>query len=136
MQRPLLLCVVLAACAHVPPPAAEPPPDSRQDIHSAATPDVKVTHVALDLTLDFAAKVVKGTVELAVAPHQKHTLVLDTKNLVIHEVTGADGGVRAWKLRPTNAKLGEPLEIELRPDDAKVRVAYETTAGAEALQWL
>jgi leukotriene-A4 hydrolase len=136
MQRPLLLSVVLAACAHVPPPAAEPPPDSRQDLHSAATPDVKVTHVALDLTLDFAAKVLKGTVELTVAPHQKQTLVLDTKNLVIHEVTGAEGGVRAWKLRPTNARLGEALEIELRPDDAKVRVAYETTAGAEALQWL
>src|SRR5689334_651288 len=125
MQRLLVLCVVLlAACAHAaPPPPAEPGADSRQDLHSAATPDVRVTHVALDLTLDFVAKVVKGTVDLSVAPHQKPTLVLDTKNLVIHSVTGADGGVRAWKLRPTNAKLGEPLEIELRPDDAKVRVA-------------
>src|SRR6188508_903932 len=118
MQRPLLLVVIVAACAHTPPPPAASVPDSRQDIHSAATPDVKVTHVALDLTLDFTAKVVKGTVDLSVAPHQKHTLALDTKNLVIHSVTGADGGVRAWKLRPANGKLGEPLEIELRPDDA------------------
>jgi aminopeptidase N len=103
--------------------------------------------VNLDLTLDFQARRVHGTVELDLnAPviqvlgpegeRWKSSLVLDSQGLVIQEVTGDDGKPRPWVLGPEDPRIGAALTITLEQTDKKVRIAYHTTERSAALQWL
>ncbi len=111
---------------------------ARKDRHSHAEPDrVRMQHLALDLTLDFAAKVVRGTATVRfVRPDPQAPLVLDTFGLAIEAVTGADGKPRAFVVGKEDPALGAPLTVTLVGSDAEVTVRYATTARAEALQWL
>ena len=123
----------------------------RGDIHSYARPGLaRVTHVALDLAVDFHAKVLKGSATLTFerppgAPADA-PLVLDTKGLVIEGVTRPDlrgGGAAQGVGQPVPFEpgkndpiLGAPLSITLPADATSVRIAYHTTADSTALQWL
>ena len=118
------------------------PLDDRMDVHSFARPDtVRVTHVDLDLTLDFDAKVARGHADLTLKrAGETPSLILDCNGLVIDGVraVGADGALspRGFALGKAVEHLGEPLTVTLLPGDQKVRVLYRTAPGAEALQWL
>ncbi len=109
-----------------------------RDVHSLSEPDrVRVTHLELDLALDFEAKVARGTAELALERGDPVALlVLDTHELAIDGVSGSDGSPRRWTFGASQGRLGKPLRIELLPEDERVSVAYATTARSEALQWL
>jgi leukotriene-A4 hydrolase len=119
-------------------PAARAALSDRRDQHSFAEPDkVRARHVALDLTLDFDAKVVRGTAEIGFdRPDPKAPLVLDTLGLKVAAVVGDDGKPRAFDLGKDQPVLGAPLTVTLLPGDAKVKISYQTTDRAEALQWL
>ena len=107
------------------------------DIHSFARPDlVRVTHLDLDLDLDFESKRIGGTVELRLDRKDRDApLILDTQGLDIVSVRGS-GSPRKFALGTPVPELGQPLRIELGPDDASVHVRYRTSPGAKALQWL
>ena len=84
--------------------ATTPPTAQARDVHSYARPDeVRVTHVALDLTADFATQELAGraALDLSVSPGASR-LVLDTFDLAIRQVTTPDGHT----LRHTLAKGG------------------------------
>ena len=138
-------------CATTAPPAPAAAPASPElspaalatlsdphDQHSYAQPDkVRARHVALELTLDFAAKVVRGTAEITFdRPDATAPLILDTLGLEINAVTSGDGQPRAFTLDKPQPVRGAALSITLLPGDSKVKVRYATTARAEALQWL
>ena len=108
------------------------------DPHSFAQPNrVRVTHIALDVTLDFEAQSLGGHVDLEVTRLDgEYPLVLDSLGLVIDAVTGIDGEPRKYELGKERDGFGQPLSIDLIPGDHSVRVAYHTLPGAEALQWL
>jgi aminopeptidase N len=117
-------------------------PDSI-DAHSFGNPhQVRPTHIDLDLTADFARKVIRGSATLTVArADESAPLVLDTRALSISRVEAA--AARGDEFKETPFELGQPdkilgaaLSITLPPDAARVRVHYETSPGATALQWL
>jgi aminopeptidase N len=126
-----------------PPPPAESrsaatAADDTQDVHSYAKPgDARVTHVALDLRADFAAKTLAGTATLSlqIAPGATH-VVLDTQDLEITKVTGAGGKDLKFALGATDKILGRPLTIDVTPDDKRIVISYRTSPQAAALQWL
>jgi leukotriene-A4 hydrolase len=120
-----------------PAPAARTQPIP-MDIHSHSQPNrVRVTHVALDLELDLEERRATGAVELDFERADPEApLVLDSMALEIQGVSGSDGEPREWELGPSDASLGSPLTVRLRPDDRRVRIAYRTTEGAQAMQWL
>jgi leukotriene-A4 hydrolase len=64
-----------------------------QDWHSFARPQIaRVTHVALDLALDFEAQRIGGTATLDIqAADGAQEIVLDNKGLEISAVTDANG---------------------------------------------
>ena len=111
-------------------------PDAK-DIHSFAQPEVaRVTHVALDLTADFAAKRIGGTATLDVqaAPGARE-IVLDSKGLEIANVTDDKGRDLPYTEGDADPNLGAPLTVTL--DGAKqIRIAYKSGPEAAALQWL
>ncbi len=146
---PLLACACLAVTAAcrdaTPPPMSATPPTTPpasaatvRDPHSAARPDeARVTHVALDLTADFAARTLSGTATLTLArTGSAAALVLDTADLTIVKVTDASGHALAHAFGAKDAILGQPLTITLTPEITKVVVDYRTSPQASALQWL
>ncbi|HYG28612.1 MAG TPA: M1 family metallopeptidase [Allosphingosinicella sp.] len=145
-MRTLLIAafaILVASCARTAePPQAAPAPvltsAEARDIHSFARPEVaRVTHVALDLALDFAARRVAGTATLDVeAQPNAPEILLDTKGLEIEAVTDAAGGrALQWNLGEGNEIMGRPLGVRL--DGARrIVVRYRSGPDAAALQWL
>ncbi len=111
------------------------------DPHSYSNPgEVRVRHISLDVDVRFEARVLEGSATLSFDAPQDDTLVLDTRGLVIHAAEGAsaDG---AWhpanfELGAEDGILGAPLWVHLAAGDRRVRIAYTTSPGATALQWL
>jgi leukotriene-A4 hydrolase len=143
MHKVVLVCLVglLAAChAQAPSSPSTPQAPARvvRDVFSHARPEeVRVTHLALDVTLDFAGKKVDGSVTLSFErPDPAAPLRLDSQDLAIAEVRGADGKPRHWQLGEASPGLGAELAVTLEPGDRSVTIRYATGAAAEALQWL
>ncbi len=132
---PSFACLaLLSACASLPTPAVP----VMKDVHSQSEPTVtQVTHVDLDLTLDFDRKVLHGTATLQFHRHRPDgPLVLDTDGLDITSVRGEDGVERRFELGARHPLLGSALTIQLAPGDTRVVVGYATRPDAAALQWL
>ncbi len=122
--------------------------DPGHDYFSFANSDQFVTrHLELDLTVDFAARQLAGSVRLSMErlDPAARELVLDSRTLHIESVSVAlpDGSAKdaEFLIGASVRKLGEPLTISLPdgfdPDPAfSVTIHYRTDPGATALQWL
>ena len=129
-------------------PELKPPPaDARavaaaRDEHSYAEPDVvAVTHLALDLALDFGQKTLSGTATLDLDWRNPAatTLVLDSRQLRIDTVEAGDGATWApvqFEVAPPDPILGSKLTVTLGRQAPKVRLRYRTVPEASGLQWL
>jgi aminopeptidase N len=120
-------------------PAAAPILDAPDavDAHSHARPhEARVTHVALDLKADFAAKRMEGsaTLDVQAAPGVDE-IVLDDKGLEIGSVTDGAGRKLAYSVGASDPLLGAPLTVRLG-GARRIRIAYRSGADAPALQWL
>lgn len=131
LARALAVLVAVAGIA-----SAE---DRRHDEHSYAEPDRVVTKdLALDLTVDFRAKQLRGTATLALDWRAPGPLVLDTRDLAIAKVEQlvADKWVRAkFTLGKRDRVLGRKLTIDA-PAAPQVRITYRTSPAASGLQWM
>ncbi|MCP3943481.1 MAG: M1 family metallopeptidase [Desulfobacteraceae bacterium] len=120
------------------------------DYHSYANPnEVIVTHIDLDLAVDFEKKQLSGTVELDIdVVKKKHKgpleLVLDTRDLAISKVmliTPKHKPKRLhYRLGESDAILGSSLTIKLpgmvAHKKAKIKIEYTTSPQSSGLQWL
>ena len=110
------------------------------DPHSFSRPDlVAVTHLDLDLTVDFEARRLSGLASLRV--ERRHAgaeeLLLDTRGLDILEVRFDDAPAPVpFRLGLELPFLGRSLSVPLGETTRVVRVAYRTRPDAAALQWL
>ncbi|MAB78298.1 MAG: aminopeptidase [Planctomycetes bacterium] len=138
MKNSVILTGLLALAGCVAQSKSSPEALIPLDPHSFAQPNrVRVTHVALDLTLDFEARSVRGHVDLELDRRDgDFPVVLDSMGLVIDGVTGVDGNARKFTLGEEREGFGQRLSIDLIPGDHSVRVAYHTKPEAQALQWL
>ena len=108
------------------------------DVHSFARPlEARVTHVALDLAVDFDAKRIGGTATLDIdrKPDAKE-IILDDKGLEIESVTDGSRQPLQWKVGAKDPNLGAPLAITLRPDTRRIAIRYKSGPEASALLWL
>jgi leukotriene-A4 hydrolase len=116
--------------------------EEAQDEFSFAQPQVaRVTHVALDLSLDFAARDIGGTATLdVVAADGAREVVLDSNGLRIESVADSAGDALAWQIGETVEGKGAPLTIALPEADTdaprRIVITYKSAPEAEALQWL
>jgi aminopeptidase N len=107
------------------------------DPHSYAKPlEARVTHVALDLGVDFDTKRVSGTATLDIdrKPDAKE-IILDDKGLEIQSITDGEKPLQ-YKIGAVDEDLGAPLAVTLNPDTKKLVIAYKSAPNAQALQWL
>jgi aminopeptidase N len=114
----------------------------------------RVTHIELDLRVDLEDKVISGVVglEFKRLDPRATQIVLDTKDLMINDVSqkatdvlgATDKNQTIWVSRPFHLEkpdpiLGSALVIDLPPSRKTVesiRIDYETSPKASALQWL
>lgn len=107
------------------------------DVHSYARPhEARVTHVALDLSIDMARKEVggKATLDIVAKPGAKE-IVLDDRDLRIDRITSEDGKPLHWLVGKSDENLGAPLTVSIG-DTRKIVIYYKAAPDAGALQWL
>src|SRR5688572_16037127 len=149
MKRFLIFLTLIAmfACRNEQPqqtttqPAAPEPAQGAavRDPHSYSRPDeVRVEHIALDLSVDFAKKQLSGTATLRIKNNTgAKTLALDTHTLEIRRVTLQPSGAQApFKLGNADPIFGSALEIPITADTTSVAIEYSSSPSAKALQWL
>ena len=118
-----------------------------QDPYSYANLEqMRVRHAELNLTVDFASRILTGQVSLVVERLDDKTgeLVLDTRGLDIRRVALNQSGAKLrdlpWRLGEADPILGAPLVVDVstagRRGRFSITVDYSTRPGAEALQWL
>jgi len=137
-SRRLLLIVVaflsLVAARHraVAPPAREP----LADVFSASNPrSVEASHLSLDLTVDFDAQVLRGSVTHTLLNHAgARQFIVDTNGLDVDGVF-VDGAAASWTYGVPAAN-GTPVVIDIDPRAAAVRIDYHTRPTSVGLHWL
>ncbi|MGI4759898.1 MAG: M1 family metallopeptidase [Janthinobacterium lividum] len=120
----------------MPAPTTPPPADPHSYAQGPALP-----HLRLSLSVDFAQQTLAGSATwlLAEPLAAATTLVLDTRDLTIEGVqAGSESSAASvpYALAAPDAVLGQALHLELPAGTATVRIAYRTSLGAAALQWL
>ena len=125
--------ILPVASAPLPPPA---------DPHSYADGSpVRVSHLALALTVDFERRTLAGRATWQLAnPNAAREVVFDTRELTIEAVDLLDAADQAtpasFTLASPDPVLGQALRVVLAPTTVAVRIAYRTAPTAAALQWL
>ena len=151
LALPLFASLMMTAChsdtdattAPAAAPAKAAAPAAPVDEHSYAEPNkVAVSNLALDLSLDFDKKTLSGTATLDLDWKDKaaKALTLDTRDLTIDKVEGADGkggwAPLTFQLAAADPILGSKLTIDTPARNPEVRITYSTSPTASGLQWL
>ena len=131
-----LAIIVPAATARGPVAPILTTPEAK-DIRTYARPEVaRVTHVDLNLTADFTAKVMRGTATLDVqARPDAQEIVLDDKGLVIDRITDSRGRPLTWTVGKADAEMGAPLTVKIGAA-RRFTVYYRSQPDASALGWM
>lgn len=130
----LLACLAILSCTQ----CAARTPTVRVENHSFARPDeVAVTHIKFDLMVDFEAERIRGNVSLEIDNKAgADMLYLDTRDLRIDRVVRDDGQDAPHELGPEHSFLGRALMVDIEPGTKWVKIYYETSDDAKALDWL
>src|SRR5436305_3816844 len=129
----VLLCTVAAKRrATIPPVAREPLPD----VFSVSNPRaVESTHLSLDLTVDFDAQVLRGSVTHTLLHHGgARQFIVDINALDIDAVT-ADGAATTWSYGAPLVN-GKAMLIDINSETRTVRIDYRTRPDGTGLHWL
>lgn len=129
---PIALMLLVQSCG----PAVEP---ARVSNHSFARPqEAVVTHLDLDLEIDFDEQRIRGRASLHITNRNgTDKLYLDARDLAVERVTlGESDEGTTFVLGDPVEFLGQPLVIDIEPRTSVVNVDYETADGATALDWL
>jgi len=108
------------------------------DQHSFSQPKKAiVTHLAWKATVDFQEKIIRATASWKIqAQTNADTIIFDTKGLVIEKVTRDNDTPAPFQLAANDPILGQALAVAIKPGTTTINIFYQTTPGAEALQWL
>lgn len=116
----------------------EQPKFDTVDVHTFARPyEARVTHLNLDIEVDFNQKVISG-ISTYNFEHKEgvDSIIFDVDGLNILNVKSEEGKVLKHKLGPHKEWLGQPLTIHFPEGTKKVSIQFATTPKVEALQWL
>ena len=104
---------------------------------------VQVTHLDLNLNVDFDRKILSGvaTLDFEKPDVDAKTLILDTKDLTITDVAISDSLGEDWTpveyaMSKVSEMMGQSLTVPITNDATKVKISYFTSPEAEGLQWL
>ena len=110
--------------------------DAVDELTFAQPQIARVTHVDLDLDLDFANRNVGGTAVLDIAARPgADEIILDSDGLRIASVTDDAGNALPFTVGERVEGKGEPITIAIG-DARQIAIRYDAAMNAGALQWL
>ena len=104
--------------------------------------EVRLTHIDLNLDVNFDAKVLDGiaTLDFERIKPDADKIILDTKDLLIKSVRlfsdGEPEGPTDYNYGPADTVMGEALIIAITDKTDQILISYRTSPEAEGLQWL
>lgn len=116
--------------------------DTIIDHHSYANfKAIKTIHLELELDVNFENKTIYGVARHEMVNNNASVAIFDTRNLLIQKVTT---GQKFHEKEvdfvigqmDKDSILGQPLTVTVDPKITQVNIYYQTTKGAEALDWL
>ena len=116
--------------------------DTIVDHHSYANfKAIKTVHLELELDVNFENKTIYGVARHEMVNNNASVAIFDTRNLLIQKVTT---GQKFHEKEvdfvigqmDKDSILGQPLAVTVDPKTTQVNIYYQTTKGAEALDWL
>lgn len=112
-------------------------PSIPTDSHSFAKPnEARVTHLSWQAVVDFDSKIIRATATWNIAANTNATtIVLDTKDLTIEKIL-CDDAPGKYSLAKAEPIFGQALTIDITPSTKRITIQYQTSPGAEAVQWL
>ena len=107
------------------------------DVHTYARPEVaRVTHLSLDLEVDFESRAISGIARLTISAEPGATeVVLDTNALTIEAARWVGGPEAEYELGPVDPHLGRPMTVALTGHDV-LEIHYSSAPSAPSLLWL
>lgn len=130
---------LLAGCGSKDTPMIPIPTDSSSYANVNA---FTTKHMVLDLTTDFSAKTLAGTVELQFERRDPTAteLVLDSRDLTITKAEAAIGTAgwvpTTFRLDAATPAFGSALRVAMPPGADRARITYSSSPDAKGLQWL
>jgi aminopeptidase N len=112
---------------------------SINDPHSYSRPaEAVITHLNWEAEVDMKQKVIRATATYDIENKKGvDTIFLDARNLKIKQVSRDDReGELGYELKEKNDVMGASLAIPITPQTKTISITYETTEGADALQFL
>lgn len=110
-----------------------------RDPHTyAEISDAQITHLALDLTVNFEKKILSGSATIFFDHKTSaNKIILDTRDLNIERITLDPGNAETkFILGKVDKHLGQSLTVDIKNDIKSITVYYSTSPDAQALQWL
>jgi len=113
-------------------------PMKAHDAHSYASPsEALVKHLHWKASVNFEQKIISAVASWTIEAQPGVDLItFDTKGLTIEKVTAANEQPLEFRLSENNALLGQALAVLITPNTTTVNIYYQTSPGAEAVQWL
>jgi len=109
---------------------------AQRDPHSSWSPEKpRIKHIDFDLHVDFSKKVLRGSADYQFDRPLESAFQLDTRDLSVVRISTPDGKELKWS-RGDATFLGRVLTIHDTRGLSGLRIQYETSPDAAALQWL
>lgn len=96
----------------------------------------RITNLHWDVDVDFKSKVLKGSATYDFINNKANEIYFDTDNIQIDSVLLGDGSKTTYTILPKDPVKGSALKVDITPLDSIVRIYYQTSPDAGALQWL
>lgn len=134
----LILFIFTSACKSGSNNSTSSMPILSNDPHSYANfNDARIKHLVLDLQVDFEQEILKGWAELQFENlTQTDKLLLDVRELSIEKIILDNGKETQFELSEPKEHFGQALSIDIEAESKSVKIFYQTSPEAEALQWL
>jgi leukotriene A-4 hydrolase/aminopeptidase len=108
----------------------------KSDPHSYSRPgEATVKNLQWTATVNFDTKTIDGIASWTIEGSDADSIILDIKDLEIKKVR-VDNAAANFTVGEKDEILGQALAIPIRPDTKSIQIHYQTSPGAEALQWL
>jgi leukotriene-A4 hydrolase len=133
--KAMIFSTIISSCQA--PVKQEAKESMKQDPHSFATDDARVTHLNWKANVNFESKTIDAVATWTIETKPDADIIIfDTKGLKIKNVFLDSLQPAQYRIAYKDSILGDAVAVLINSKTKKVTIDYSTDPSAEALQWL